>query len=119
MSQDPNISILSELLKYSIGFVSGLITPFVKRFFHKSESFKCAFKHPKIFEELQYREVKFYKRFGKTYKSDCPWFSLNKIKGFENFDHPYCPFGQDIQQINNTKLGKCPFSNMKIIQNKI
>lgn len=106
--------IVSDIIKYSIGVLLGLITPYIKRFFHKTELFKCTFKHPKISEGPQFREVNFSKRFGKTYKSDCPWFDLDKIKGFENFKHPYCPFGENIKQINDRSVGICPFSNAKI-----
>lgn len=119
MSQDQSISIFSELLKYFIGFILGLITSIIKRFVHKTESYKCVFKHPTIFEDPKYREVKFTKQFGKTNSSDCPWFKLDKIRGYENYKHPYCPFGQDIQQINDRKIGKCPFSNIKIVASKI
>ena len=119
MAEDQSASLIDKLIVPMVIYILGIVTPSIKRFFYKPESFKCAFKHPKIFEEPQYREVRFYKRFGKTYKSDCPWFGLDKIKGYEKFKHPYCPFGQNVKQIENIKVGSCPFSNIKIVQDKI
>lgn len=106
--------IVSDIIKLTIGAVLATIGSKIRRFYNNTESHKCAFKHPQIIEAAQYREVKFSKRFNKTYKSDCPWFDLGKIKGFENHKHPYCPFGQNVQEVENRSVGVCPFSNVKL-----
>ncbi len=110
MSESAASSIILDIIKIIFGFILGIILRPLSNFINKTEINYCAFKHPDVFEDRTAREIIVVKKFNKTVKINCPWFTRREEKIYKDKKYLHCPFGKNIDSNYSEKGGVCPFA---------